>query len=124
MDKNITEVQQARNEMNSMPKPKPSFAPVYAAMYPELAAIARKHGYALAVHGSLQRDFDLICIPWVDEPASPDAVMDEIRQSYAEVDVIDKDGVLKPHGRRVWSIAIGFGWCQLDLGFMPIHKIT
>ena len=40
-------------------------AAVYAAaLYPDLAEIAREHGYALAVHGSLARDFDLIAVPW------------------------------------------------------------
>lgn len=38
-------------------------APVYACMYQELAEICRAHGYALAIHGSMARDFDLIAIP-------------------------------------------------------------
>lgn len=41
-------------------------APVYAGMYKELTEVARSHGYAMAVHGSMARDFDLICIPWTD----------------------------------------------------------
>lgn len=32
-------------------------APVYCAIYPGLAEIARNFGYALTVHGSLARDF-------------------------------------------------------------------
>lgn len=43
-------------------------APFYAAgLYPKLADIFRSHGYALAVHGSVGTDFDLIAVPWVKE---------------------------------------------------------
>ncbi|MFC3642273.1 hypothetical protein [Aquibium oceanicum] len=60
-----------------------NYAPVYAGLYPELAEIARKHGYAMAVHGSLARDADLICIPWTDEAESPQAIVDEITTTFA-----------------------------------------
>lgn len=100
-------------------KPPPSFAPVYAAaMYPELAEIARKHGYALAVHGSLARDFDLIAIPWVDEPTgTPDDVLNEITSTFAVSRI--GEWIDKPHGRRAFTLAVGFGQCSIDLQFMP-----
>ncbi|OKN23544.1 hypothetical protein AM343_001586 [Klebsiella variicola] len=31
-----------------------NFAPVYCALYPALAEIARKHGYAMAIHGTMR----------------------------------------------------------------------
>src|SRR5271154_4799160 len=38
--------------------------PFYAAgLYPKLAEVFRSHGYALAVHGSLASDFDLVAVP-------------------------------------------------------------
>lgn len=99
-------------------KPKPSHAPVYcAAMYPELAEIFRSHGYALAVHGSLQRDLDLIAIPWIDQVSDPQAVIDEVLATFA----VSSSGQTgrKPHGRTVYTIAVGFGTCAFDIGFMP-----
>lgn len=45
-----------------------TYAPMYAALYPSLAEIARTHGWALAVHGTLGRDMDLICVPWTEAP--------------------------------------------------------
>lgn len=45
---------------------------VYLAILPALQAAARAHGYALAVHGSTRRDFDLIAVPWVEEYSNPD----------------------------------------------------
>ncbi len=42
-------------------KVKPS---LYAYIYYGLRELARSHGYNLVLHGSLDRDLDLICIPW------------------------------------------------------------
>jgi hypothetical protein len=94
-----------------------SYAPLYCAIYPELAEIARKHGYALAIHGSLSRDFDLIAIPWTDDAAHPDAVIDEIVSSFAIKRV---EGLVeREHGRLVQTVSVSFGECFLDLSFMP-----
>jgi hypothetical protein len=95
------------------------YAPIYAAaLYPQWAEIAREHGYALAVHGSLARDFDLIAIPWADEPKEPEAVIEVITSQFA-AKLVGGPPSDKPHGRRVWTLSIGFGECFADLSFMP-----
>jgi hypothetical protein len=105
-----------RNEV----KPKPSYAPVYAAaLYPQLAEIAREHGYALAVHGSLQRDFDLIGIPWAEHPSDPQTVVDAFTSTFA-IRKVDGPPSDKHHGRRAWTLSIGHGECAIDLSFMPL----
>ena len=103
-------------------KPAPSYAPVYAAaLYPELAILARKHGYALAVHGSLQRDFDLVAIPWVENPGTPDELLDAITTTFA-IRKVGGDYSKKPHGRIAHTLSIGFGECCIDISFMPCIK--
>ena len=98
-------------------KPRANFAPLYCGLYPELAEIARKHGYALAIHGSLARDFDLICIPWVAEPSEPIDVIDEICSTFA-IQLTSKVKVME-HNRISYILAVSFGDCYLDLSFMP-----
>jgi hypothetical protein len=95
---------------------------IYTAMgiYPKLAEITRKHGYALAVHGSLAKDMDLICIPWIEEPSEPQAVVDEITSTFALKQRGDSD--VTHHGRIRIPIGISFGECFIDLSFMPIIK--
>ena len=44
---------------------KPTF---YSYCYESLKEIAKEYGYNLVLHGSMNRDLDLIAIPWVDEP--------------------------------------------------------
>lgn len=41
---------------------------LYTLFYENLKEIAIEHGYNLVLHGSLQRDLDLIAIPWCDNP--------------------------------------------------------
>lgn len=95
----------------------PTYAPMYAALYPGLAKITRAHGYALAVHGTLGRDMDLICVPWIEAPSEPAAVVQEITKKFHIRTVGDPDTT--HHGRERWTISVGFGECFLDLSFMP-----
>lgn len=95
-----------------------SNAPVYAALYHEFAEIVRKHGYALAIHGSLQRDFDVIAIPWIENPSKPEDVVNEICSTFAVNNI--SGPCEKLHGRIAWTISIGFGESRLDFSFMPI----
>jgi len=94
-----------------------NFAPWYAALYPQFAEIVRSHGYALAVHGSMARDFDVIAIPWRDTVSSPREVIDDILGQFA-VDEIGEP-TDKNHGRVAYTLSIGFGECFADLSFMP-----
>jgi hypothetical protein len=94
-----------------------NYAPVYCALYPQLAEIARKHGYAMAIHGSLARDFDLICIPWTEKPGLPAEVVSEITTTFAIRTVGEPD--VTHHGRERWTISVKFGECAIDLSFMP-----
>jgi hypothetical protein len=41
---------------------------IYTYMMEGLKDIAKVYGYNLLVHGSMNRDLDLIAIPWIDEP--------------------------------------------------------
>ena len=94
-----------------------NYAPIYCALYPQIAERTRKHGYALAVHGSLARDFDLICIPWIEKPSEPADVVKEITETFYITSVGEKD--VTHHGRERHTISIGHGECFLDLSFMP-----
>ncbi|SAJ95501.1 hypothetical protein UA18_02426 [Burkholderia multivorans] len=95
-----------------------NFAPVYCSLYPEFAEIARKYGYALAIHGSLARDMDLVAIPWTESAGNPQAVVDTI---VSEFSITQANGwTTREHGRLVTTLVIAFGDCFVDLSFMPV----
>lgn len=97
-----------------------NFAPWYAALYPQFAEIARTHGYALAVHGSMARDFDVVAIPWREDISTPREVIDDILSQFA-VDEVGEP-TAKNHGRMAYTLSIGFGECFADLSFMPAQE--
>ena len=51
-----------------MEKPIHAKPSLYAFYYEELKVIAKEYGYNLVLHGSMNRDLDLIAIPWINEP--------------------------------------------------------
>lgn len=104
--------------MKTVDQIQPNYAPVYAAaLYPQLAKIFQSHGYALAVHGSLARDFDLIAIPWAEKVSRPDEVLKEIIDGFVIHVVGEPD--TRNYGRIAYTISIGHGECALDLSFFP-----
>lgn len=96
-----------------------NFAPIYIGIYPELAELTRKHGYALAAHGSLARDFDLICVPWIENPSDPEIVVKEITKTFALKEI--GEPTIKFHNRKVYTLSISYGECFIDLSFMPLQ---
>jgi hypothetical protein len=107
-------------------------AATYVAMIPPLTEAAREVGYALAVHGSMGRDLDLIAVPWTEEAVSAEALIMRLlsasgflhahlphRREDATPDQASGDvGAIKPHGRRAWSIHFDNG-LYLDVSVMP-----
>lgn len=96
----------------------PNYGPVYAAaMYPDLAKIFQSHGYALAVHGSLARDFDLIAVPWAETVSAAATVLDAVMEEFA-VQVSPDSPAQRNHRRIAYTLICGFGHCQIDLSFI------
>ena len=44
----------------------------FLGLLPTIREAARELGYAIGLHGSLARDFDIIAVPWTEDAAHPD----------------------------------------------------
>lgn len=98
---------------------RPNYAPVYAAaLYPDLAKLFIENGYALAVHGSVARDFDLIAFPWTYDVTPRKQMLKKLTKQFA-LSIIGKAGK-KPYGRLAYTLSVGFGECALDLSFFEM----
>jgi len=64
----------------------PTRAPFYACLYHGLCVVARKHGYALAMHGTVTSDLDLVAIPWTDEAVGPIELKDALMKHIGACD--------------------------------------
>lgn len=80
----------------------------YACLYPKLAAVAREHGYALAMHGSLVADCDLIAVPWVENAASGDDLARALAVAAPGHLILDTYAA-RPGGVRKHVIHLGGG---------------
>ena len=71
---------------------------------PGIRRRARHMGYAIAVHGSMARDLDLIAVPWVDRPADPHGLACWLQGVYGR-DIAAEPTEAKPtRWRRCWHI--------------------
>lgn len=91
----------------------------YLAIFPDLKEVARKSGYALAYHGSLTRDFDLIAVPWRPRAVSPVTLARRLHSAATQLDQpIPRPAAFKPHGRVCYTMYIGT-YAYIDLSVTP-----
>ncbi len=120
----------------------PTRGPIFACLYPGLCDVARANGYALAIHGTLVDDMDIIAIPWTDKAIEAGELKDlliahigavgygdslrlfgipedQVTQILArkEQRILD-EAELKPHGRLAWNLYMIAG-TKIDLSVMP-----
>lgn len=92
----------------------------YAVLYNSMKKAALKLGYALAMHGSMHTDMDLIAVPWVEEAKPVEELAKAIndcigRTVWAEHNLTNKED--KPHGRVTYTLSIMGHW-SIDLSII------
>lgn len=80
--------------------------------------LAKEVGYAVAVHGSLKRDVDLVAVPWIEEAIGNH---DFVEYLCLHLPAVVTDITRKPHG-RYGCILQGFGRKHFDVSVMPRLK--
>lgn len=99
---------------------KPSF---YAINFEPMKEIALKYGYNLVLHGSLNRDLDLIAIPWEKKVKSHRKMVKEFAEFIGgsihhggRSPIYSK----KPHRRIVYVVDIYRGGYKSGAGFAQL----
>ena len=64
---------------------------LYSVILEPLKKMALEFGYNLVIHGSMNRDMDLILIPWVDTCAEPISVINAMAELLGG-EIVDKKG--------------------------------
>lgn len=112
-------------------KAKPNF---YACVFHGLKETALKFGYNLVLHGSMDRDFDLIAIPWVDDPQDEFLMIQEMDRQLNNIYCEEKSHYLfsvLPGQRKSYVINMNRGgrWNNyldeqwyIDISVTPINK--
>ena len=105
--------------MSDKPLPLNSNMLLYSNLLPKIREVAREHGYAVGVHGSMVTDLDLMLMPWVEDVKPvhtcivaiakacggfiPNGAAKWVGEKWVPA---DNPGA-KPHDR--WSYTIAFG---------------
>jgi len=67
---------------------------------------AKEHGYAIGVHGSARRDFDLMAMQWRDDCSNPDTLAKAIQFAACGIQAETITWEQKPNGRIATSLCI------------------
>lgn len=109
--------------MGSAGKRLPAWPALYGVLYPVILDAAKDSGYAIALHGSLGRDMDVIAVPWTEEAIPEHELVERVGRAlsdhwWIELDEIQRNSIVYPHGRLVWTIVLE-GGAFVDFGVMP-----
>lgn len=101
---------------------------IYAQLLPKIREAGKAMGYAIAVHGSMRRDFDLLAVPWVEDARPANELVEFIANEVSGFVIGDlenrgevTDPTTQPHGRLSWNICWG-GNAFIDLSVIPPVK--
>lgn len=89
----------------------------YACMWEDIRQCAMDCGWAVALHGSLASDMDIMAMPWVENAVSFKEVVDSISKLFKDNDMASQYVITyneKPHNRVVATIPI-FADFYLDI---------
>ncbi len=116
-------------------KVKPHF---YAHCFYSLSEIAREAGYNLLLHGSMNRDMDLVAVPWIDEPKTHSELLRSFCKHLGVPVSLKTDGTedwmysVLPGGRHSYIINLNRGGrfngyldeeYYLDISITPLLNI-
>ncbi len=92
------------------------------AFLPAVREAALFKGYAVAVHGSLKRDIDLIAVAWTDQACPVEDLVHVIKGAVAGVlgnCITLGEPSKKPHGRIAYTLIHPGHVGEIDLSVIP-----
>lgn len=86
---------------------------MYALFFYDLKEIAKKYGFNLVLHGSMNRDLDLIAIPWSDDIGEEQDMIKEFQTYMTGRTLVTPEGnvhyTILPGGRHSYVIDFNRG---------------
>ena len=82
----------------------------YQFVLPKIIAAARGCGYAIGLHGSMERDLDLIAVPWIDDFSTKDELAAAINIAACGIKSQSYEWERKPNGRMATAFPICWTW--------------
>ena len=92
----------------------------YAAMWNDFRQAALDKGWALALHGSLANDMDIMAMPWTDNAETPLEMINAIRGCFDKPNEIGCSISNMPNNRIVYTLSI---WSDFYLDINIIKAV-
>lgn len=91
----------------------------YAAIWGDLRNAAMDNGWALALHGSLASDMDIMAMPWTENACSDHDMIQALKDCFTDANCIHITVSDKPNNRRVFTFSI---WADFYLDINVIKQ--
>lgn len=91
----------------------------YAAIWNDLRQAAFNKGWALALHGSLANDMDIMAMPWTEKASTDSEMIEELKKCFTDCNLIDITISEKPNNRKVFTLSI---WADFYLDINVISN--
>ena len=94
----------------------------YAALWNDLRQVAMDKGWALALHGSLANDMDIMAMPWTKEATADQEMIEALKNCFTDANCIGVQVSDHPNNRRVFTLSI---WADfyLDINVMKPKRM-
>lgn len=89
----------------------------YATLWQAMTKTAQRCGYALALHGSMNRDLDIVAVPWTEDCDTGFQLVAALCKAHGLIAGRPLK-IVKPHGRVAYALVMG-GSYYIDLSVMP-----
>jgi hypothetical protein len=95
----------------------------YAAVWNDLRQAAMNKGWALALHGSLASDMDIMAMPWTENACSADGMIEALKTCFTDSPQIRVTNTPMPNQRLVYTLSI---WADfyLDINIINASQET
>ncbi len=93
----------------------------YAAMWNDLRQAAMNKGWALALHGSLASDMDIMAMPWIENAVHPLEMVLALKKCFTDCNMITITETEQCNNRIVYTISI---WADFYLDINIIKQQT
>ena len=93
---------------------------LYAGFIYRITEVARGLGYAAAMHGSLTKDLDVLCVPWVEDAKTPIRLVAAIAIACG-ARLLD-NATRRPHGRTSYTLILDEYNSYLDVSVVSPRR--
>jgi len=100
-------------------------SPVYSIMAGHIERVVQRFGWAMSLHGSMQRDCDIIITPWTeDAEADADVVLtaiyNHVMRKKVKMHPLSKE--LMPNGRIAYTLIFDIDFHYFDISVIDCRN--